>query len=60
MDQNRTSENEKSCSVCSQRFKTDGELQDHQRTAHGQDRNMQSGSERIDHPSQGEKRERVA
>jgi len=59
MDLNRT-ENEKSCSVCNQRFKTDSELQEHQRTAHGQDRSAQSGSERIDQPSQGEKRERVA
>jgi len=60
MDQNRTSESEKSCSICNLRFQTDGELQEHQRNAHGQDKNRQAGSERIDQPGQGDKWERVA
>ena len=60
MDQNRTSGNEKSCSTCNQKFQTENELQEHQRSAHGQDRNKQPGSEPFDQPGQGEKRERVA
>ena len=58
MDQNRM--NEKSCSVCNQRFKTDRELQEHQRTAHSQEKNR-PGSERVNQPGQGdEKKERAA
>jgi hypothetical protein len=56
-------ENEKSCSVCNQRFKTDRELQEHQRTAHSQEQEKsRPGSERnVNQPSQGDqKKERVA
>ena len=36
MDQ--TQMNEKSCSICNQRFKTDRELQEHQQSMHEHDR----------------------
>jgi hypothetical protein len=36
MDQ--THMNEKSCSICNQRFKTDRELQEHQKSMHEHDR----------------------
>lgn len=59
MDHNRT--NEKSCSVCNQRFNSDRELQEHQRTAHSQDKNRPASDRMGDRPSQGEeKRERIA
>ena len=49
--------NEKSCSVCNQRFNSERELQEHQKTAHAQEK-TRSTSER---PGQGEeKRERIA
>ncbi len=62
MGPNRTATDEKRCSVCHQKFRTEQELQDHQKTAHSRDKNKQRGSDRIvDQPSQGEeKRERVA
>jgi hypothetical protein len=50
--------NEKSCSICNQRFKTDRELQEHQQSMHSHDR----GTERTgDSSGRGnEKDERVA
>jgi hypothetical protein len=60
MQENRTNPNqgEKSCSICNQRFKTDTELQEHQRTAHAQQKGNQPGPERIG--DKGQDRERVA
>jgi hypothetical protein len=58
MDQNRG--NEKSCSVCNRRFDSDRELQEHQRTAHSQDKNRPSSEQVGDRQGQGKKRERIA
>lgn len=58
MDQNRG--NEKSCSVCNQRFNSDRELQEHQRSAHSQDKHHPSSEKVGDRQDQGEKRERIA
>lgn len=53
--------NEKSCSVCNQRFNSDRELQEHQKVAHSQDKNRPTSDRMNDRPSQGEeKRERIA
>jgi len=53
--------NEKSCSVCNQRFNSDRELQEHQKVAHPQDKNRPTSDRMSDRPSQGEeKRERIA
>ena len=53
--------NEKSCSVCNQRFNSDRELQEHQKVAHSQDQNRPTSDRMNDGPSQGEqKRERIA
>jgi len=60
MDQNRMPG--KTCSVCNQRFNTDRELQEHQKTAHSQEKNRQPASNReFDNPDQGDqKHQRIA
>ncbi len=59
MDQ--TQMNEKSCSICNQRFKTDRELQEHQQSMHEHDRGG-TGSGRAGDSSahRNEKDERAA
>jgi hypothetical protein len=59
MDQEHSAN--KSCSICNQTFKSDGELQEHKRTAHSQDANKQEATREIDQPDQGDqKRQRIA
>jgi hypothetical protein len=59
MDQ--TQMNEKSCSICNQRFKTDRELQEHQHSMHAQDKGGTGSGRTSDSPAhRNEKDERAA